>query len=166
MGSAPSVPGNPDSTTNKYHLDALQQQLGIGDEEMTAAIEGEPIQIWKVPDYSRKWGFLVIGPCSGIAKQRPDGNYDVTFQLEEKKMMSPKGFIRPYRQGERPIRYEGEVKDQTETITSEELQNIMATPLSQGAGGAMGGPPGMGGAPPGMGGDMAGSMPAPPMGGM
>lgn len=143
LGSAPPSPVNPDNKTNKHHFDALQQQLGIDDDDLTSALEAEPIQVWKVPDYSAKWGFMVIGPCSAVVKQRPDGNYDVTFQLAEKKLMSPKSFIRPYKQGERPIRFEGEVTDQTETISAEELQDIMATPLMDLGQGMM--PPAMGG---------------------
>jgi hypothetical protein len=155
IGSNPSSPTNPDSKNNDHHFDALQQQLGIGDDEMEAALEGDPIQIWKVPDYSSQWGFMVIGPCSGIAKKRPDGNYEITFQLAEKKLMSPKSFIYPYSQGEKPMLYDGEVKDQKMIITPEELQDIMATPFAGGAAP----PPPMGGAP-GM------APPAPPAGGM
>lgn len=172
-GAVPPSPSNPDDKTNAHHFDALQQQLGIGDDEMTAALEGDPIQVWKVPDYSSKWGFLVIGPVSAIAKKRKDGNFDITFQLKEKQLMEPKSFIRPYGPGMRPLRYEGKVEDQTETITAEELQDIMAMPLMGGGapmgmgGGPMGGmgagaPPMMGGAPAGGGAPMG----APPMGGI
>ncbi len=170
IGSSPSTPGNPDnSTTNKYHFDSLKQQFGIGDDEMTAALEGDPIQIWQVPDYSSKWGYLVSGPCSAIVKQRTDGNYDITFQLAQKKLMNPQSFIMPYKKGERPLKFDGEVTDQKEIISSEELQDIMTKPLATGGmpqGGGMGADPSMGGAPP-MGGPMgapAGGVP--PMGGM
>lgn len=160
MGSAPSTSGDPNSTTNKYHISALQSQLGIGDDEMMSTLEGEPVQVWQVPDYSSKWGFMVQGPCTGILKHRPDGSFDITYQLAQKKLMEPKAFIRPYRQGERPISFDGPVTDQTETITPEELNDIIATPFKSGGVPAGGGMGGMGG----MDGGMGGGMGAPPPG--
>lgn len=169
IGSAPPTPGNPDNTSNAHHFDAMQQEFGIDDDDMTAALEGEPIQIWKVPDYSSKWGFVVAGPCSAIVKKRTDGSFDVTFQLSIKKLMNPKSFILPYKEGDRPIRYEGSVSDQTVTMSAEELQDIMAMPFEQGGAPAGMGGPAMGGMPP-AGGPPPMGAPAPagpaPMGGM
>lgn len=148
-GAAPASPENPDTqkSTNKYHFDQIQQQFGIGDEELQAALEGGTIPVFKVPDYSDKWGYLVIGPCSATVKSRNDGNYEVTFQLVQKKLMSPKAFIQPYKKGERPLRYDGEIKDEMEIMTSEELQDLMAVAFGQ-SGSAGGGTPS---APPAMG---------------
>lgn len=133
--AAPSIggespPSNPDNVTNKHHFDSLQQQFGIGDEALQSALESDPIQVYKVPDYSEQWGFLVVGPCSAVAKKRSDGNFDLTFQLKEKKMMNPKSFIYSYKQGETPTRYQGSIEDQTVVVSNEELQDIMATPYS------------------------------------
>lgn len=162
VGAAPPSPGDPDNKTNKYHFDMLQQQLGMDDEGLTAALESDPVEVYQVPDYSSKWGFSVIGPVSAVVQKRPDGNFSITYQLSQKKLMSPKSFILPYKQGQRPIRYEGPVEDKTEIISAEELQDIMTTAFQNGGAapaGAMGGmPPGSPGAPP------TGGMP--PMGGM
>jgi hypothetical protein len=147
MGAVPPQPENPDApkTTNKYHFDQLQQQFGIGDSELAAALEGGTVPVFKVPDYSKSWGYIVIGPCSATVQTRKDGNYEVTFQLAQKKLMNPKAFIRPYKDGEAPVRHEGPVKDETVIMTAEELQNIMALPFDQQGAGA---PPAGGGMPP------------------
>ena len=144
--SSPEDPKNPNNkTTNKYHFDFLKRQLGLDDINLKSAISGNSIPIFKVPDYSNKWGFLVSGICTAIVEPRPDGNYDVTFQLEDKKLMEPDSCIKPYKKGERPIVYQGEIVDKKETMTAEELQDIMAKPFS-----------GMGSASPAIGGIMGG----------
>lgn len=157
IGAAPEAPDNPEKTTNKYHFDALQRQLGIDDDGLTAALEGDTIQFWKVPDYSSQWGFLVSGPTSATVSQRPDGSFDVTFHLKEKQLLNPKNFIKPYKQGQRPINYQGPVEDKTVTMSREELQDAMTLPLASGGGSPMGAP----GAAP-----IGAPMGAPPMGGM
>ncbi len=160
---SPSAPDNP-KTTNRYHFDAMKQQLGIDDDDFKAVLESEPIQIWQVPDYSSKWGFMVTGPVSAIIKRRSDGNYDLTFQLSEKKLLRPRDFILPYEKGERPVRFEGRIEDKTETVTARELQDMLAAPLAQGGAAMPGGPMGGGGMPP-MGGPPAPMGAAPPLGG-
>jgi hypothetical protein len=149
MGAAPQAPDNPDNKpTNKHHFDFLKRQLGIGDNEMTSAIESTPIQVFKVPDYSNKWGYLVVGDCTAIASKRSDGNYDVTFQLFQKHIMNPNAFILSYKKGENPIIYKGDVEDETEIVTEEELQDMVSTPLAA-ASSTPSGPPGLSaGAPP------------------
>jgi hypothetical protein len=131
IGASPPAPVNPDNKpTNKHHFDFLKRQLGIGDDEMDSAIESTPIQVFKIPDYSDKWGYLVVGDCTAIASKRSDGNYDVTFQLFQKHIMSPNAFILPYKKGENPIVYKGDVEDETETVTEEELEDMVAAPFS------------------------------------
>ena len=132
MGGSSGAPENPDNkTTNKHHFDQLQQQFGIGDEELQAALEGGTIPIFQVPDYSDKWGFLVVGPCSTTLEMRKDGNFEVTFQLVQKKLMDPKSFIFPYKKGQRPLRYEGKIEDKVEIMNPEEIQDLMTLPYSQ-----------------------------------
>lgn len=149
MGAAPAPPQNPasSSTTNKNHFDQIQQQFGIDDSELQAALEGGTIPVFISPDYSKSWGFLVVGPCTATVVASKDGNYEVTFQLEEKKHMNPKAFILPYKQGETPVRYQGEVTNKTVTMTPEELQDIVAMPFTKSAGGgsAPAGMPALGG---------------------
>jgi hypothetical protein len=148
-GAAPEAPENPDNkTTNQYHFSSLKRQLGIDDQGLKAALQGNSMPVFQVPDYSYKWGFLVIGTCPAVVEQRSDGNYNITFQLEDKKLMEPESFIKPYEKGERPIVYQGKITDKKETITPKELQDMMAKPfagMAAGAGAAppMGGPPGL-----------------------
>lgn len=152
----PSQPSNPE-TTNKHHFDSLQRHLGIGDKELEASLEGDALTIWKVPDYSSKWGFMVNGPVQASVTKRGDGGFDVMFLLKQKQLMEPKSLIRPYKQGDRPMYYEGPVQDKTERMTEEDLQDAMTAPFNgmpSGGGAPMGGPPG--GAP----------MGGPPMGGI
>jgi hypothetical protein len=147
-GAAPEAPENPDNkTTNQYHFSSLKRQFGMDDDSLKAALEGNSMPVFQVPDYSYKWGFLVIGPCTVVVKQRSDGNYDITFQLEDKKLMEPESFIKPYEKGERPIVYQDKITDKEEIITFKELQDMMAKPyagMAAGAGAAppMGGPSG------------------------
>jgi hypothetical protein len=157
----PPTPGSSGSTTNKYHFDAMQRELGIDDKAFKGAIEGGIQTLYKVPDYG--WGFRVQPPVQATIKDKGNGQYDVTFMLAQKKLMNPKSFLQPYQQGQRPNYYEGPVEDKTEPMNQEELADLLA-PAYQGAG--MGG--GMGGAPPiGMPGMPAGGPPmAPPAGGM
>jgi hypothetical protein len=142
MSGPSGAPENPDNkTTNKYHFDTIQQQFGIGDEELQAALENGIIPVFQVPDYSDKWGFLVVGPCSATIVASKDGNYEITYQLVQKKLMNPKSFILPYKKGERPLRFNGNIEDKTEIITPEELQDLMtvayAQPASPPPGGGM-----------------------------
>jgi hypothetical protein len=172
----PTPPSNPDNTTNKYHFDSLERTFGMDDEGMDAALSGNSITVWKVPNYYSKWGFLVSGPVDVSISKRKDGNYDCKYQLRSKKQMEPLSFYLPYKQGERPLYYKGQIEDKTELVTAEELQNMMVEPFKNMPAGGMGGPP-MGGAPPGgsppmgvppMGGPPMGGAPpggSPPMGG-
>lgn len=107
MGTA-STPENP-STNNDNHFSMLKQQLGIDDKAFDAYLQSSSIQVYQCPDYSRKWGFLVGGPLNATIKKRNDGNYEITYQLSQKKLMSPKSFVRPYKEGESPILYDGPV---------------------------------------------------------
>lgn len=142
-GSVPAAPQNPDNkTTNNYHLDFLQRQLDIDDDSLKAALEGNAMPVFQVPDYSRSWGFLVTKPCTATVEERPDGNFNITFQLDK---LGRKSFIKPYQKGENPEAYMGEIENKTEIITREELQNILVKPYASMAGGA-GAPPSM---PPG-----------------
>ena len=131
MGSDPANPSDPNkTTTNKHHFDFLKRQFGINDDDFVDAIEAVPVQIFKVPDYSDKWGFLVIGDCEAGATQRDDGNWQLTFMLSQKHSMNPNAFILPYRKGENPIIYKGKVEDKTEIVSEEELQDMIGGPLA------------------------------------
>jgi|LakMenE01Jun11ns_1017448.scaffolds.fasta_scaffold9891577_2 hypothetical protein len=147
MGAAPTSPENPDSKNNNNHFDQLKQQFGMDDDDFDAALQGGTIQVFKVPDYSKEWGYLVVGPCSATVMPSNDGNYQVTFQLMQKKLLSPKSFIYPYKKGQTPVRYEGKVKDETVFMKAEELQDIMALGFQAGGGAAPmgGGMPPLGG---------------------
>jgi hypothetical protein len=146
LGGAPESPANPDNikTTNKHHFDFLKRQFGIGDEDFADAIEAVPIQVFKVPDYSNKWGFLVIGDCGALATQRDDGNWDVNFMLSQKQLMNPNAFIFPYEKNETPVVYKGKVEDKKEIVTDEELQDMVGGPLAPAPSTPMAGPMGMG----------------------
>lgn len=147
-GGTPESPDNPSNTTNKYHFDALKQQLGIEDDELQAALESDSVQLWKCPDFSSKWGFMVVGPVNASLQERPDGSFNVTFQLRQKRQMSgSRAFIRPYEQGQRPMYYEGPVDDKMEIMRKEELADLMTAPLAHGGAPMGGGMGGMGGAP-------------------
>lgn len=124
-GETAKQPDNP-RTTNKHHFSFLKKELGIDDDSFDAAMEGNSIPVFKVPDYSKKWGFLVIGPCTATVEKRSDGNYLITYQLLDKHLMDPHSFIYPYKKGENPMIYNGDVEDKTETISAEEFQDILA----------------------------------------
>lgn len=145
LGGAPESPTNPDNkTTNKHHFDFLKRQFGISDEDLVDAIEAVPIQVFKVPDYSDKWGFLVVGDCEALATQRDDGNWDVNFMLSQKQLMNPNAFIFPYGKNETPVIYRGRVEDQKETVTDEELQDMIGGPFAPSSSPPPAGPMGMG----------------------
>jgi hypothetical protein len=169
MTGAPPSPDNPDGKTNKHHFSFLKGQLGMEDEDFDAALESGSTTIWKVPDYSHKWGFVVAGSCEADIEKRPDGNYNVRFRLAEKKRMLPHSFFYPRRPGEDPVEYEGPVTDQVEVMTAEELQDKLAEPLKAGGalpvsmGGPMDRPGGLGSGL--MGGSSGGAPPIPPAGG-
>lgn len=140
----------------------LKGQLGVDDPDFDTAMEDQSVTIWLPQDYSQKWGFEVAGTTQATVKRRPDGNWDVTFQLPEKKTMLPKSFIYPYKKGEEPLNYQGPVEAKTVVMTQEELENAMSVPFQTGyfqpPQGGMGGPGG------GMGGGAAPPSP-PPSGG-
>lgn len=141
-GSAPSAPGQP-GKTNKHHFDGVQRQLGIDDKSFDAAIEGDSINLWKVPDYSARWGFIVNGPATASIKKTSDNSYQVTFHLKQKRLMSPKDFYMPKGNSKSLMYYDGPVEDQTVVMTQEELSDLMAAPFDNtGAAGMM---PPMGG---------------------
>lgn len=173
MGTDNAPPSNPDNKNNDQHFDAMKGQLGMEDDDFDAALSSGSITIWMPRDFSEKWGFVVSGVLQADVNKRPDGMYDVLFHLKDKKLMMPKAFILPYKQGQRPINYNGPVEDKTEVMTPEELQDAMAKPLEGGGMAAGGGDPmgGMGmpsagGTPP-MGGGMSGmGSPGGPMGAM
>lgn len=164
-------PSNPDTTTNSQHFDALKGQLGMEDADFDAALSTGSITIWNPQDFSSKWGFVVSGSLQADVEKRPDGMYNVLFHLKDKKLMMPKAFILPYKDGARPISYQGPIEDKTEVMTAEELQDAMVSPLEGGGmpaggdpmaggmGGAMGAPLGGGASPMGTPAGM------PPMGG-
>jgi hypothetical protein len=145
IGGAPPSPENPNSnnTTNKHHFDVIKKEFGIEDSEMNSALEGGSIPVFKVPDYSKQWGYLVSGPSFATVVARPDGNYEVTFQLSQKKLLNPNSFILPYKKGETPTKYNGEVKDEVVIMTSEEFQDMMALPYSKPSGQANNQTPGL-----------------------
>lgn len=161
--SAP-VPTDPESgggKTNKYHFDKLQDEFDMDDDAFKGAMEGGIQTLYKVPDYG--WGFRVQPPVQVTVKDKGTEQYEVTFLLNQ---TSKRKMILPYKEGERPIRYEGPVEDKTVMMNKEELADCMVPPYEAAGAGAppMGGPP-MGGAPP-MGGGMPPMGGAPPMGGM
>lgn len=156
IGGAPPAPGNPDNTTNAHHFDSLARGLGMDDDDMTSALEGNSITVWQVPNYYHRWGFLVSGPVDVSIEKRGD-NYELTYQLRAKQRMEPKSFYLPYKQGERPMYYKGTIKDEKVIVSAEELQDLMTVPYKNMPPGGMGGGMGGMGAPPGG---------APPMGGM
>lgn len=131
-GAAPESPANP-QTTNSNHFSFLKRQLGINSKDLDSALEGNSMPIFQVPDYSDKWGFLVGGTCTAIIKKRSDDNYDVTFQLEDKYLMEPESFIKPYKKGDNPIAYQGKIENKTEIVTKDELQDMMAKPFAPAA---------------------------------
>lgn len=145
----PKSPDNPENKTNKHHFDSLQRHLGIGDDEMTSALEGDALTIWKIPDYSSKWGFNVSGPVQAELTKRPDGSFDVKYMLQQKKLMEPKAFTRPYKDGNRPFYYEGPIEDRVERMNAEEIQDAITAPYASMAADPMGGMAGgIGGMPP------------------
>lgn len=128
-GATPESPADPSKNiTNKHHFNLLKKELGIGDSSFKSALEADSATIYRVPRY-KHWGFWVVGPCTGTIKQRDDGKYDINYQLKIKSLMEPKSFILPYESGEKPIIYQGEIEDKTEVATSEELQDIIASPI-------------------------------------
>ena len=150
--SAPS-PDNPDNaTTNKYHFDKLQDELDIDDDAMKGALDG-PQTLYKVPDYG--WGFRVQPPVQAVVKQQGEGQYQVTFLLQQ---ANKRKMMLPYKQGQRPTYYEGPVENKTVMMNQEELADLIVPPYeaAKAAGGM-----GMGGGPPMGGGPMGGG----PMGG-
>lgn len=165
MNSSPPVPNNPDksdSKTNSHHWDSLKRQFGIDDKAFDAVITQGILDIWRVPDYSEKWGFLVNGTCSARVEKLPSDSYKVTFMLKVKKAQRPFDFFLPYNQGSngKLNYYDGPVEDKTEIMSREELQDAMAEPWRKsGSAPQMGqsGPPvgGPGGMPP-IGGPMGG----------
>ncbi len=129
--AVPAAPENPDSDSgNKHHFSSMQRELGIDDDSFDAALAGGIIEVLKVPDYSEKWGFLVAGPCFAQVEKVNNDAYQIRFLLSQKKLMNPKSFILPYRDGEQPIIYNGPVEDKTERISTNELQDMVATAFS------------------------------------
>lgn len=128
-GSLPEVPEDPSKNlTNKHHFSVLKRELGIKDSSFKSALESDPMTVYNVPRY-RHWGFWVIGPCTAIITQRDDGKYDIEYQLKTKSLMEPNNFILPYKNGDNPIVYQGNIENKTEVATSEELQDIVASPV-------------------------------------
>jgi hypothetical protein len=169
MGGPPAPPSTPgQGDDNSHHPDMIKGQLGMEDEDYDTAMEDQSITVWLPQDRARQWGLQVAGSTQVTVKNRPDGNYDVTFQLSDKKTMLPKSFIFPYKKGEQPIAYKGPVEDKTVTMTPEELTDITTVPFQkkyfQPPQGGMGGPGGPGGGMGG-GGPMGGGGAPPPGGG-
>lgn len=134
VGATPEAPANPDNkTTNKHHFSFLKRQFGISDEDLVDAIEAVPIQVLKMPDYSDKWGYNVIGDVGALATIRDDGNWNVTFMLSQKHLLNPNAFIFPYSKGQDPVIYTGKVEDKTETLTDEEIQDMIGGPMAPAA---------------------------------
>lgn len=166
-----SAPSNPDNKTNSsHHFDAVKDQMGMNDDDFDAALSTGSITIWSPQDYSQKWGYVVSGPVQVDVNARPDGMYNVLFHLKDKKLMMPRSFILPYKDGEKPILYKGPVEDKMEVMSSEEIQKAMVTPFKNGGmpqgADSMGGMGGIGGPMGGMGGgNPMGAAGSPPMGG-
>ena len=163
--SIPTAPTNPDSssgggTTNKYHFDKLQDELDIDDESFTNVIENGVQTLYKVPDYG--WGFRVQPPIQATVEDMCNEQYKVTFLLNQ---ANKRKMFLPYKQGERPVYYEGLVENKTVMMNKEELSDLIVPPYENVASGGMGMPP-MGGAPgtPPVGNPLSGGIP--PMGGM
>lgn len=159
------MPSNPDGgTTNKYHFDYLQQELGMDDDAFKGAMEGGVQTLYKIPEYG--WGFRVQPPVQATVVDNGNDQYEVTFMLTQKKLTNPKSFVLPYKTGQRPVYYEGPVEDKTVMMNKEELADLVVPPYESGGMPGMGGMPPGGGAPGGAppGGPLAGGMP--PMGGM
>jgi hypothetical protein len=163
MGSGSSAPTNPDNkTTNKHHPEVIGKEFGIRDEDFSAALETDSVTLYgtKIPDFG--WDYRVAGPIQVSIEDRGDGGYEVTFPLAMMYQDNPKLFIRKYKEGENPMYWDGQVDDQTEYMTQEQLMDAWVEPFAGMGGDPMGG--GGMGAPP-MGG-MGGGMGGPPMGGM
>ena len=160
----PTDPQGGGTKTNKYHSDKLQDELDIDDQAMKTAFAG-PQTLYKVPDYG--WGFRVQPPVQALVKEDGNGQYKVTFMLEQS---NKRKMMLPYKDGQRPTYNEGPVENNTVMMNKEELADLMVPPYEAAAAGAggmgggppMGGDPMGGGAPPG--GPLAGGMP--PIGGM
>lgn len=130
--AAPSIGANPpEEKDNSHHFDFLKRQLGIGDDEFDAIISSGEITIYKMPDYSKKWGFLVNPPVNAFVEKQENGNFYVYFMLKNKKTMSPKSFFLPYKEGESPIYYQGPVEDKTEIMNERDLQDCISKPYEQ-----------------------------------
>lgn len=162
MGSGASAPTNPDNkTTNKHHPDVIGKEFGIRDEDFSAALETDSVTLYgpKIPDFG--WDYRVAGPIQVSIEDRGDGGYMVTFPLSMMHQDNPKLFIHKYSSEENPMYWDGQVGDQTEYMTQEQLMDAWVEPFA-GMGDDLMGGGGMG-APP-MGG--MGGMGGPPMGGV
>jgi len=161
-------PVNPDSpeTTNKDHIATVSAQMGMEEDDAKKAIEDTSITVFIPYNFKgRDWPFLIKGPVQIKPTERSDesGIWDVKFFLKGKPGTD---FYLPYKQGEVPTQYEGDIPDTMDAVmTYGELKNIMATPLDPHALGDQGAAqmPGMGGP---MGDPMAAQGMGPPGGGM
>ena len=135
------VPPNPE-TTNQYHFDAMQRELGIDDDAFKSYLENGTQTLYKIPEYG--WGFRVQPPVQATVQDKGNGQYAVTFLLSQKKLTNPKSFILPYKDGQRPSYYQGPVEDQTETMNQEELADLIVPPYESQANPMGGGMPPIG----------------------
>lgn len=126
--AAPSIGANPPEKDNSHHFDFLKKQLGIDDESFDSVISTGEITLYKMPDYSRKWGFIVNPPVGTFVEKQDNGNYHVKFMLKNKKIISPKSFYLPYKKGDNPIYYQGPIEDKIEIMSEKELQDCIAKP--------------------------------------
>lgn len=131
IGAVPETPSNPkNSTTNKHFFSSLKRQMGMDNDGLRATLEGDAVTIFQVPDYSKKWGFLVAGPCPAVLSERKDGNYDITYLLTQKQLLNPESFILSYKAGDDINTFTGKIEDKTEIIDPESLQDILTKPFS------------------------------------
>lgn len=118
----------PPEGTHNDTKGAFQQEFGATDDEYDAAMETGTATLYPM-NFAQKWGFLVGMPVSAIIEDGPSENLKkVTFMLRAAYQMNPNKFYRPYRQGERPYKYEGPVEDKTEYMTKSEIEKHHAKP--------------------------------------
>lgn len=137
--AAPSAgtPTPPSKPTNKYHFDFLKSELDIDDESFAGAMQGGVQTLYKIPDYG--WGFVAQPPIQALIEPRDDDMYDVTFLFSQS---NRKKIFHPYKAGDRPVPYEGEIEDQTVTMTKEDLSDCITPPLESMSTAGPGMPPG------------------------
>lgn len=152
----PGTPGQGDTSKQKHSFTShFQDEFDVSDDTMKA-VEPSEVKMALKPFRIPELGFQPAGPIPCIARQRPDGSYDVTLMLslinKRKSTQQVNGKV---------YRYEGPMKDVTKVFTKQDLERLRVDGWDENPGGA-GGMPGMG--PPGMGGPPSMGGPPPPGG--